>query len=132
VNSSPKITWSHLDRAALIYLLTELPEEFPLFRRHVRVDAATVPLVIRWEEEPRDLTALVVRLVGSVIETGDPWQPYRLLDSAGVAVDPVAGYLRDLQAIGRPASTQVLRTGVAAVVPVLVDGGDQVGSGHSG
>jgi integrase len=62
--------------------------------------------MISWEEEPRDLAALVVRLVGSVIETGDPWQPYRLLDSTGVAVDPVAVYLRDLQAIGRPASTQ--------------------------
>ena len=62
--------------------------------------------MIDLEEEPRDLAALVVGLVGSVAETGDPWEPYRLLDPAGVPVDSVAVYLRDLQAIGRPATTQ--------------------------
>ena len=62
--------------------------------------------MIEREEEPRDLAALVVGLVGSVAETGDPWEPYRLLDPAGMQVDPVAVFLRDLQAIGRPATTQ--------------------------
>jgi hypothetical protein len=34
------------------------------------------------------------------------WEPYRLLDPAGMVVEPVAVYLKDLQAIGRPATTQ--------------------------
>jgi site-specific recombinase XerD len=54
----------------------------------------------------RDLDALVVPLVGSLAATGDPWEPYRLLDPSGEAVLAVANYLRDLQASGRPATTQ--------------------------
>jgi integrase len=38
--------------------------------------------------------------------TGDPWEPYRLLDPAGEVVQPVAEYLRDLQASGRAEATQ--------------------------
>lgn len=34
------------------------------------------------------------------------WEPYRLLDSAGTVVAPVAVYLKDLQGIGRPVTTQ--------------------------
>lgn len=34
------------------------------------------------------------------------WEPYRLLDPAGTVVEPVAVYLKDLQGIGRPATTQ--------------------------
>jgi integrase len=41
-----------------------------------------------------------------VVETGDPWQPWRLLDPDGGLVAPVAVFLRDLQAMGRPATTQ--------------------------
>lgn len=44
--------------------------------------------------------------VGAVVETTDPWEPYRMLDASGAAVGPVAEYLKDLQAIGRPATTQ--------------------------
>ena len=62
--------------------------------------------MIEGEQESRDLAALVVRLVGSVARTGDPWEPYRLLDPDGMPVGPVAVFLRDLQAIGRPATTQ--------------------------
>ncbi|MER5219341.1 tyrosine-type recombinase/integrase [Streptomyces flaveus] len=60
-----------------------------------------------WDErEPRDLAMLTVPMVGSVVETDDPWEPYRLLDPAGVVVASVAEYLKDLQAIGRPETTQ--------------------------
>lgn len=41
-----------------------------------------------------------------LLATDDPWQPYRLLDDAGAVVEPVAEYLRDLQACGRAAATQ--------------------------
>ena len=30
---------------------------------------------------PRDLAGLAVPLVGAVVETGDPWEPYRLTRS---------------------------------------------------
>ncbi|WP_369383252.1 tyrosine-type recombinase/integrase [Streptomyces sp. cg36] len=54
----------------------------------------------------RDLAGLVVPSAGSVVESDDPWQPCRLLDADGEVVVPVAEYLQDLQAIGRPATTQ--------------------------
>lgn len=57
-------------------------------------------------EEERDLAALVVARVGSLEETGDPWDPYRLLGPDGVAVGPVGAYLKELQAAGRSAATQ--------------------------
>lgn len=43
---------------------------------------------------------------GALRETGDVWEPYQLVDSGGSVVAPVAVYLKDLQAIGRPATTQ--------------------------
>lgn len=49
---------------------------------------------------------MAVPRVGSLLETGDVWEPYRLLDPAGAVVEPVAVYLKDLQGIGRPATTQ--------------------------
>ncbi|MFF3616655.1 hypothetical protein [Streptomyces sp. NPDC002580] len=54
----------------------------------------------------RDLAGLVVPSAGSVVESDDPWQPYRLLDAGGEVVVPVTEYLQDLQAIGRLATTQ--------------------------
>jgi integrase len=57
-------------------------------------------------EELRDLGAVVIRPVGSMAQTGDVWEPYRLLDPTGVVVEPVAAYLRDLQAMGRASTTQ--------------------------
>src|SRR5271166_2882989 len=56
----------------------------------------------------RDLARLVVPPVGSLVSTGDPWEPCRLLDAEGAGVDPVTSYLRDLQATGR--STATLRS----------------------
>jgi integrase len=53
----------------------------------------------------RDLARLVILATGSLAATGDPWEPFRLLDADGVVVDPVASYFRDLQASGRSAAT---------------------------
>ncbi len=54
----------------------------------------------------RDLGSLAVPASGALVETGDPWEPYWLSDPAGVRIGPVSEYLRDLQAAGRPATTQ--------------------------
>jgi site-specific recombinase XerD len=54
----------------------------------------------------RDLLSLVVPRRGAVEATGNPFEPYRLVDSGGVIVAPVAAYLGDLQACGRSAATQ--------------------------
>jgi len=62
--------------------------------------------VISQEDAPRDLAALAVPRAGRLLETGDPWEPYRLVDASGCAVVPVTAYLQDLQAAGRPAATQ--------------------------
>ena len=53
----------------------------------------------------RDLARLVIPAAGSLIATGDPWEPFRLLDADGMVVDPAASYFRDLQAAGRSAAT---------------------------
>jgi hypothetical protein len=57
------------------------------------------------QDEPRDLAALAVPLVGWLQRVDDPWEPCRLCDPAGVVMEPVAVYLRDLQAAGRPETT---------------------------
>lgn len=57
------------------------------------------------QESSRDLAALVVSQAGRLVATDDPWEPYRLVDADGVAVEPVAAYVRDLQAAGRSAAT---------------------------
>ena len=57
------------------------------------------------QDEPRDLSALIVPRAGSVQRTGDPWEPCRLHDQAGAMVAPAAVYLRDLQVSGRPENT---------------------------
>ncbi len=43
--------------------------------------------------------------VGRVVATDDTWEPYRLVDFDGIAVESVAVFLRDLQAAGRSAAT---------------------------
>jgi hypothetical protein len=53
-----------------------------------------------------DLASLTVPLAGTVEETGDPFEPYRMLDAVGERVVPVAEFLADLQACGRPEATQ--------------------------
>ena len=57
------------------------------------------------QDEPRDLAALVVPQAGWLERAEDPWEPYRLVDQAGTLVGPVAAFLRDLQASGRPETT---------------------------
>jgi len=48
----------------------------------------------------------VVPGAGALVESGDVWEPYYLSDPGGVRVGPVSEYLWDLQAAGRPATTQ--------------------------
>lgn len=60
------------------------------------------------EEPSRDLAAMVVPQGGRLVETGDAWDPYRLVDGDGVVVEAVTEYFRDLQAAGR--STATLRS----------------------
>ncbi|MDF3313606.1 tyrosine-type recombinase/integrase [Rhodococcus sp. T2V] len=54
---------------------------------------------------PRDLESLFVPRLGSVVATGEVFEPYRLLDPGGGVVGPVAAFLRELQACGRSEST---------------------------
>ena len=54
----------------------------------------------------RDLSSLRVLRCGALEATGDPFEPYQVVDVDGVSVAPVAAFLRDLQACGRPAATQ--------------------------
>ena len=51
------------------------------------------------------MAGLAVPSVGALRETGDPWEPFQLVDPAGVLVAPVAAYLRDVQACGRSEAT---------------------------
>ncbi|MDP9847376.1 tyrosine-type recombinase/integrase [Streptosporangium lutulentum] len=36
--------------------------------------------------------------MGRLVATGDPWEPFQLLDRGGAVVEPVAAFLRELQA----------------------------------
>ena len=47
----------------------------------------------------------MVQLVGGLSETGERYEPYRLVDADGTVVEPVASYFRDLLAAGRAEST---------------------------
>lgn len=57
-------------------------------------------------EDAIDLSRLAVPRVGSVVATGNPFQPYRLVDAAGVPVPAADVYFAELSACGRPATTQ--------------------------
>jgi Phage integrase, N-terminal SAM-like domain len=48
---------------------------------------------------------LVVPLTGSLLETGDRWEPFRLIDPAGDLVAAAAEFFVDLQARGRSQAT---------------------------
>ena len=58
------------------------------------------------DDVPLGLAGLVVPLAGAVEATGDPFEPYRLVDPEGAPVLPVTVFLADLQACGRSALTQ--------------------------
>jgi integrase len=62
--------------------------------------------VLDEDDVPTDLTQLAVPQVGSLGATGDPFQPYRLLDAAGAAIPAGDAYFAELVACGRPATTQ--------------------------
>lgn len=53
----------------------------------------------------RDLATLPVPLAGALQATGDPWEPYRIIDAGGEPVTAVAEFFRDLQAAGRSEAT---------------------------
>ncbi|EQD61643.1 integrase/recombinase, partial [mine drainage metagenome] len=58
------------------------------------------------EQEPvRDLATIVVPQVGRLIETGDPWQPHRLVDADGTTVEAVSAWFAELLAAGRSVAT---------------------------
>jgi site-specific recombinase XerD len=71
------------------------------------VDVIDIPAMDTDDEQERssNLAAMIVPQAGRLVATGDPWEPYRLLDPDGVAVEAVATFLRDLQAAGRSAAT---------------------------
>lgn len=51
------------------------------------------------EQRPgRDLRNFVLPEIGKLLETGDPWEPYRLLDPFGRPVGPAVVYFMDLLA----------------------------------
>jgi integrase len=53
----------------------------------------------------RDLVVLVVAQVGSLAETGRPFEPYWLVGPDGAVLEPVREFLADLQAAGRSVAT---------------------------
>src|SRR5258708_34664182 len=57
------------------------------------------------EDAGRDMATLAVPLAGALQETGDPWEPYRIIDAGGETVAAVAEFFRDLQAAGRAEAT---------------------------
>ena len=61
--------------------------------------------VIEDARSGQELAGLAVPQVGGVEGTSDPWMPGQLLDSAGVPVEPVGEFFRDLQAAGRSPAT---------------------------
>ena len=123
-----KIRPEHLDRAAAVYLLSELGREFYQFKDGFWC-AGLRSFAMIGQDEPRDLAALVVPQAGWLEHAEDPWQPYRLRDPAGAVVGPVAAFLRDLQASGRPETTLRVCGRAIALVPVLVGGRGGMGSG---
>src|SRR6266496_2893348 len=57
------------------------------------------------QDAVRDLAVLPVPSVGALRATGDPWEPYRIVDAGGEPVAAVAEFFRDLQAAGRSEAT---------------------------
>lgn len=57
------------------------------------------------QDPPSDLAALVVPPTGRLIETADPWEPYRLVGDDGTTVEAVSAWFADLLAAGRSTST---------------------------
>jgi integrase len=58
------------------------------------------------DDRARDVGSLVVPGAGGLAESGNLWEPFCLTGPDGGRVEPVSEFLRDLQAAGRPATTQ--------------------------
>jgi integrase len=56
-------------------------------------------------ENQSELSTMVVPQVGRLLFSGDPWEPYKLIDPDGILVDAVSEFFRDLQAAGRSPAT---------------------------
>lgn len=66
--------------------------------------------------------------MGKLLETGDPWEPYQLLDPFGRPVEPVAVYFKDLMAGPySPLTPPFVRHGPVAMVAPSVGVRDRVG-----
>lgn len=65
----------------------------------------SLPGVIEYEGEGRDLAGLVVARVGRLVATDEREEPFRLIDAGDVVVEPVAVFLRELLAAGRSVAT---------------------------
>lgn len=61
--------------------------------------------MVNEEHAPRILSDLVVTPSGALKTTGNPFEPYRLVDGAGETIRPVAAFFGELVACGRPATT---------------------------
>ena len=86
-------------------LLTELRGGLGQVSGRIGVWGLWSLIVVTDGEAPRDLSRLVVPLVGSLEATGDLFEPFRLIDACGVVVAPAAAFFRELAACGRPAAT---------------------------
>ncbi|MCX5555362.1 hypothetical protein [Streptomyces sp. NBC_00038] len=67
------------------------------------------------QSQPRHLTSFVLPETGCLEETGNPYEPYRVVDPAGAIVVPVAVWFSELQALCRiePELVQQVRDTVA-------------------
>jgi len=83
--------------------LTELPDRIVVSGGLASARGLGSLLVINERDGARDLSSLRVLRCGAVEATGDPFEPYQVVDVDGVVVAPAAAYLKDLQACGRPA-----------------------------
>ena len=57
------------------------------------------------ENVPRVLAQLEVPLSGALVATGEPFEPFRLVDATGKSIEPAAAYFAELMACGRSATT---------------------------
>lgn len=57
------------------------------------------------QTDVRDLSAIVVPLIGRLVSTADLWEPCRVVDGDGARVEAVSVWFGELQAAGRSAST---------------------------
>jgi len=90
-----------------VYLLTELPGQFAQIRGRGGAGGDMVPARDRHRRWRQDIaSSLVVPRVGSLVVTGDVWEPYWLPDQVGARGRPGRGVFAGLQAAGRSAATQ--------------------------